>query len=260
MLEKNTGADTDVLSGTPLLGNRVDRYVWTGSSLAFDRTLIRLRAIQEDAGHCNGFGMAFDPRSGALWLQENGDDSFSELSRIEPGTNGGWVQIAGPVSRIAQYREIETTFGAQTLQQLRWPPTNIATTPAKALAWRRRGRRGGWRGRRRDRRGSQDTTRGRLRPVWEQAPARSFAQRTPSGLVPTGQSCRIRATPSARSAARYVRKVGLRRPTPQPHTPAYALWLVSSAAHVRHLRHTTPGPKAFGAPERGGSSCALHAR
>ena len=103
MLEKNTGADTDVLSEAPLLGNRVDRYVWTGSSLAFDRTLIRLRAIQEDAGHRNGFGMAFDPRSGALWLQENGDDSFSELSRIEPGTNGGWVQIAGPVSRIAQY-------------------------------------------------------------------------------------------------------------------------------------------------------------
>jgi glucose/arabinose dehydrogenase len=29
--ESTTGADTDVLSETPLLGNRVDRFVWNGS-------------------------------------------------------------------------------------------------------------------------------------------------------------------------------------------------------------------------------------
>ena len=34
-------------------------------------------------GHRNGFGMAFDPYSGLLWETENGDDSFSELNRIE---------------------------------------------------------------------------------------------------------------------------------------------------------------------------------
>ena len=62
-------------------------------------------------GHRNSFGMAVDPRSGGLWLQENGDDSFSELNLVEPGTNGGWIQIAGPVERIAQFKEIETTFG-----------------------------------------------------------------------------------------------------------------------------------------------------
>ena len=67
-------------------------------------------------------------------MQENGDDSFSELNRLDPGTNGGWIQIAGPVERIAQYKEIETTFGNQALQQLRWPPTNIADTPAQALS------------------------------------------------------------------------------------------------------------------------------
>ena len=233
--ESTTGEDSDVLSETSLLGNRVDRFTWNGSSLSFAHTLIRLRAIQEDAdqpergnhdggvirfgpddklyvfigdagrrgqmqnlpdgpfgpgvpddqfggpepddahltgvvlrlnpdgstpadnpffaagaaiggsagpniqkvfsyGHRNGFGMAFDPESGHLWLQENGDDSFSELSRVLPGTNGGWIQIAGPVSRIAQFKEIETTFGAQALQQVRWPPTNIADTPAEALA------------------------------------------------------------------------------------------------------------------------------
>jgi glucose/arabinose dehydrogenase len=237
--ESTTGADTDVLSETPLLGNRVDRYLWTGSSLTFDRNIIELRAIQQDAGqpergnhdggvlafgldgklyvfigdvgrrghlqnlpcgptatcpgptvpddqfggpdpddahltgvilrlnddgtapsdnpffaagadmggeaganiqkvfsygHRNSFGMAVDPFSGSVWLQENGDDSFSELNRVTPGMNGGWVQIAGPVSRIAQFKEIETTFGGQALQQIRWPPTNIADTPEEALS------------------------------------------------------------------------------------------------------------------------------
>jgi glucose/arabinose dehydrogenase len=218
--ESTTGADTTVLSETPLLGNRVDRFTWDGSSLTFDRNLIRIRAIQEDAGqpprgnhdggmlafgadgrlfvftgdvgrrgnlqnlpcgptatcpgpivpddqfggpgaddahrtgvvlrleddgtaptdnpffaagaalggevganvqrlysygHRNSFGMAVDPESGGLWLQENGDDSFSELNRVEAGMNGGWVQIAGPVERIDEFKEIETTFGAQSL-------------------------------------------------------------------------------------------------------------------------------------------------
>jgi aldose sugar dehydrogenase len=44
------------------------------------------------------------------------------------------VQIMGPASRIAQFREIETTFGAQNLQQLRWAPANIATLPGEALS------------------------------------------------------------------------------------------------------------------------------
>jgi glucose/arabinose dehydrogenase len=237
--ESTTGADTTVLSETPLLGNRVDRFTWDGSSLTFDRNLIRIRAIQEDAGqpprgnhdggmlafgadgrlfvftgdvgrrgnlqnlpcgptatcpgpivpddqfggpeaddahrtgvvlrleddgtaptdnpffaagaalggevganvqrlysygHRNSFGMAVDPESGGLWLQENGDDSFSELNRVEAGMNGGWVQIAGPVERIDEFKEIETTFGAQSLQQLRWPPENIADSPGEALS------------------------------------------------------------------------------------------------------------------------------
>ena len=233
--ESTAGADSDVLSETPLLGNRVDRFAWNGTSLSFEHNLIQLRAIQQDAdqpargnhdggilrfgrddklyifigdvgrrgqlqnlpdgpfgtgttddqfggpepdnahltgvilrlnadgttpsdnpffaagakvggevganiqkifsyGHRNGFGMAFDPRSGHLWLQENGDDSFSELNRVQPGMNGGWVQIAGPVARLSQYKEIETTFGAGSLQQVRWPPTNIADTPEEALS------------------------------------------------------------------------------------------------------------------------------
>jgi hypothetical protein len=82
--------------------------------------------------------------SSALWEQENGDDSFSELNRVEPGFNSGWVQIMGPPDRIAQFKTIETTvvpdppdpfadsyFG---LQQVRWSPVNIADTAEEALA------------------------------------------------------------------------------------------------------------------------------
>jgi glucose/arabinose dehydrogenase len=241
--KSTTGEDTAVLANTPLLGNRVDRFVWDGSTLTFDKNLIQLRALQPSFaaeptpaggrgnhnggvlrfgpggglfiftgdvgrrgqlqnlsdgpfgsgqpddqfggpapdnahltgvilrlnahgstpqdnpffeagtkiggqvganirkifsyGHRNSFGMAFDPmpippRSGRLWLQENGDDSFTELNRVGRGMNGGWVQIMGPVNRVAQFKEIETTFGSRNLQQTRWPPTNIANTPQEA--------------------------------------------------------------------------------------------------------------------------------
>ncbi len=92
----------------------------------------------------NCFGMAFDPKSGALWEQENGDDSFSEINRVSPGFNSGWTQIMGPPERIAQFKAIETTVTpsppdpfAETyfgLQQLRWSPVNIADSPAEALS------------------------------------------------------------------------------------------------------------------------------
>jgi len=55
----------------------------------------------------NSFGMAFDPFSGDLWEQENGDDSFSEINRTEPG------RYYGP-------------------QQLRYHPINLADTPRDA--------------------------------------------------------------------------------------------------------------------------------
>jgi len=229
--ESSTGVDSTNLADVPLLGNRVDRYVWNGSTLTFDRNLIHLRAYQADAnqqlrgnhdggvlrfgpdgklfilmgdngrrgllqnnqlgpvpddqyggpepddahltgfilrlnddgstptdnpfynastsltgqaaanikklyayGVRNGFGMGFDPLSGNLWDQENGDDAFDEMNRVTAGSNDGWVEIMGPVSRVAQFKQIETTYGNGDLQQLRWPPSQIADTPAAALA------------------------------------------------------------------------------------------------------------------------------
>ncbi|HYP09322.1 MAG TPA: PQQ-dependent sugar dehydrogenase, partial [Bryobacteraceae bacterium] len=240
----STGADSNVISEVPLLGNRVDRYVWNGAWLAFERNIIQLRARQTDNvevpghpgtsnnnengnhnggvmrfgpdgklyiytgdlgrrgwmqnlpqgpfltaplvddtfggpapdnahlsgvilrlnddgttpadnpffasgmtlggevganlarvfsyGHRNGFGMAFDPLSGVLWETENGDDSFSELNRVIPGMNSGWIQVAGPLSRMAQFKMIETTQYGRALQQVRYPPTRLAYTPALA--------------------------------------------------------------------------------------------------------------------------------
>lgn len=251
--ESATGADTTNLADLgsiwfslePLLGNRVDRFIWNGSTLAFDRNVIRFRHYQADPGQPlrgnhdggiirfgpdgklyiivgdtgrrgqmqnlpsgptltglgptifddqfggpapdnahftgvivrlnddgtapadnpyftlgagvggevganlqkifvhgvrNSFGMAFDPLGGGLWTQENSDDSFDEINRWEAGMNGGWVQIMGPVARIAEFKSIELTLppsgglaGAE-LQQVRWPAARIADTADEALA------------------------------------------------------------------------------------------------------------------------------
>ena len=250
-------ADTDDILSVPLLGNRVDRFNWNGSTLTFDHNLIMLRAFQNDGapvppsqgdeaqpprgnhdggvlrfgpdgklyilfgdngrrgqlqnlpcgptatcpgpaqpddqfggpepdnahltgvilrlnpdgttpsdnpffsagasfpgevglniqkifayGLRNTFGMDFDPVSGVLWEEENGDDSFTEINRAEAGFNSGWVQIMGPPERITQYKAIETDPGIDPclgtpyfgLQQLRWPPTLLADTPQEALS------------------------------------------------------------------------------------------------------------------------------
>jgi len=249
------GDDTDDILAVPLLGNRVDRFVWNGSALTFDRNLVKLHTFQNDAaptppnqgdsaqpargnhnggalrfgpdgkiylffgdngrrgqmqnlpsgptptglgavvpddqfggpqpdsahftgvilrlnpdgtaptdnpffaagasmggevganvqkifayGVRNSFGIDFDPVSGALWDEQNGDDSFDEINRVEAGMNGGWVQIMGPIARTAEFRQIETTKTdlpnepVPALQQLRWPPTNIAQTPEEAMS------------------------------------------------------------------------------------------------------------------------------
>ncbi len=81
----------------------------------------------------NSFGMAFDPVSGNLFTEENGDDCCTELNLVEGAFNGGWVQIDGLVERIADFKAIETSPRYFGLQQVRWPPTLIANSPEEAL-------------------------------------------------------------------------------------------------------------------------------
>src|SRR5262249_28556825 len=98
-------------------------------------------------GRRNRFGLAFDPQTGLLSESENGDDAFDEMNRITAGSNGGWVQIMGPRSRLDEFKEIESSFTPlqgnlpvagnlpfsaidpatfiPALQQVRWPPTLI---------------------------------------------------------------------------------------------------------------------------------------
>jgi aldose sugar dehydrogenase len=80
----------------------------------------------------NSFGLAVDPWTGELWESENCDDAFEEINRIEAGHNGGWIQVMGPLARVTEFKAIETAPEFLGLQQLRWPPDNIADSPVLA--------------------------------------------------------------------------------------------------------------------------------
>jgi hypothetical protein len=94
--ESTTGADSGVLSETPLLGNRVDRYVWDGATLTFAQNLIRIRAFQADAGRRSaGTTTAARSRSGP-----------TGSSTSSPGTTaGGGTCRTSPADRLPPARD-----------------------------------------------------------------------------------------------------------------------------------------------------------
>jgi hypothetical protein len=65
---------------------------------------------------------------------ENADDAYSELNRVVPGMNRAWVQFAGPISRVPDFKFIETTQFGSALQQVRHPQTRIAYKSTLAAA------------------------------------------------------------------------------------------------------------------------------
>lgn len=89
--ESTTGTDSNVVANVPLLGNRVDRFVWNGSTLTFDGNIIRLRAFQNDKnnvadptlpvlrGNHNGGVLRFGP-DGKLYIiiGDNGRRGYTQ--------------------------------------------------------------------------------------------------------------------------------------------------------------------------------------
>lgn len=89
--EDSTGADTAVAANVPLTGNRVDRFVWDGSTLTFDRNIIRLRSFQNDRnntadptlpvlrGNHNGGVLRFGPdRKLYVVIGDNGRRGYTQ--------------------------------------------------------------------------------------------------------------------------------------------------------------------------------------
>jgi uncharacterized protein (TIGR03118 family) len=90
----------------------------------------------------NSFGFTFDPLTGKLWLEENGDQSFDKISIINAGANDGWIQSSAPLVNIdgtlddvalTEFKSIELRLSPNGPQQTRWPSANLANTAQEAL-------------------------------------------------------------------------------------------------------------------------------
>ncbi len=90
------GGDTSNVLAVPLLGNRVDRFVWNGTNLTFDRNLIKLRAFQNDGG-------PVPPNQGDAGQDPVGDHNGGVITF---GADGKLYLIIGDVGRRGQLQNL----------------------------------------------------------------------------------------------------------------------------------------------------------
>ncbi len=81
----------------------------------------------------NSFGFDFDPESGELWLEVNGQAAYDEIKRIERGENAGWIQIMGPAERFDEYKSIELDTD-RLFDNPSFPPSMLAESADEAIA------------------------------------------------------------------------------------------------------------------------------
>jgi uncharacterized repeat protein (TIGR01451 family) len=97
-----SGDPTDEPAAVPLLGNRVDRFLWDGTTLTFESNLIRLHAYQADAGqplrgNHNGGKILFGPdRKLYIHFGDNGRRGWMQNITEGLGPDGKDDQFGGP--------------------------------------------------------------------------------------------------------------------------------------------------------------------
>jgi glucose/arabinose dehydrogenase len=97
-----SGPPTGEPAAVPLLGNRVDRFLWDGETLTFDRNIIRLRAFQADAGqpmrgNHNGGKILFGPdKKLYIYMGDNGRRGWMQNISEGFGPDGKDDQFGGP--------------------------------------------------------------------------------------------------------------------------------------------------------------------
>ncbi len=118
--EDSTGADTNVAANVALLGNRVDRFIWNGSTLTFDKNIIKLRSFQNDKnntadptlpvlrGNHNGGVLRFGPdRKLYIVIGDNGRRGYTQNNLEGPapdddfgGPEPGNAHMTGVILRL----------------------------------------------------------------------------------------------------------------------------------------------------------------